>query len=67
MFAWHPHGGGESEVLSMNAKNGLFRPFEDEELCSHLNMSSMKSLQYYDMSNSVWVTVNFHGEVKQGE
>lgn len=57
MLAWHIGVGKVAEFFSMSAKNGLFKPFEDEELSSHLNMNSMKSLQYYDMSNSVWVTV----------
>lgn len=57
LFAWHTESAVKPEYLSMSARNGQFRPYEEVDLAAYLNLDTMKSLQYFDVANSVWVTV----------
>lgn len=45
------------ETLSLSAPNGMFRPFEDEQLVSHLRLDNMKSIQHLDTATSTWITI----------
>lgn len=57
-LVWHRSGlPRSSEMLSLSASKGQFRPFEDQELCTHLKFSLMTSIQHLDLTSGVWLSI----------
>lgn len=56
-FTWHTTSPSPVETLSLTAGNGSFKPFDDLELCSHLDLASMTSIQHLDTALGTWITI----------